>query len=176
MTSLPRSYIRLPDGTIEPCDDEAKFIEWFADLENRRILRTAVPYGDFKKAVLVTTVFTGWDLNLDPEEPIMFETLSELPDGSEIKRRYATEDEARQGHQEILKVVEERIEAGEFSEFSPGLQELLDNPGAVPVPRPRQVAAPQLQAPSPTCSKCGGTGTVRGLVAIVPCDCAIKPI
>jgi len=174
VTALPRHYIRLPDGTIEFCEDEARFIKWYNDVKNRRVFRAAVPYGDFKKAVIVETRFTGME-SLDGDgEPRLFETFARLPDGTELVEFDATQVDAEVSHQDMVEQVEQELATNPaYREFSKGLEEILENPGAVPLPRPRKVASPKLRAPRPDCPKCHGTGAVRGAFEMVPCDCTI---
>lgn len=174
MTSLPRNYIRLPDGTIEPCDDERRFIQWYNEVKNRRILRTAVPYGDFKKAVIVETRFTGHG-SMVSDEPDFFETFAKFPHKkSTLSKLDATEAQARETHRWMVAEVEEELAKNPaYREFSKGLEEVLTNPGAMPVPRPRQAAAPHLQAPKADCPKCHGSGKIHGVFETLPCDCTI---
>lgn len=177
MTGLPRNYKRLPDGTLEPCEDQTEFIQWYNQNKDRTILRTAVPYGDFKKAVLVETVFTGCDFSDFSGAPTLFETRATMPNDTALNGRGApTEKEARKRHWTLVEEVKRKLASDpEYREFSEGLEELFTNPGDPPKPGLRGPKPPETRAPSPTCPKCHGHGTLKGLIETIPCDCTIVP-
>ena len=171
MVGLPRQYIRHPDGTIEQVTDIARYAEWFNKFENRSIDRTAVPYGDdFKQAVIVSTVFLGFEHGNFEGKPLLWETLAEMPgDLPEFGQRYTSEVRAKEGHEQIVLQVQARLNVDEKE-----LEKLLEDIVGVPVPRPRMVKEPKRKLPDPNCNRCGGTGEERGtLLPDTFCECTV---
>ena len=171
MTGLPRQYIRHPDGTIEQVTDIARYAEWFNNPKNRIIDKTAVPYGDdFKQAVIVSTVFLGFEHGIFEGKPLLWETLAEMPgDIDELGQRYTSEVKAKEGHEQIVLQVQARLNVDEEE-----LEKLLKDIVGVPVPRPRKAKDPKRKLPDPNCQRCGGTGEERG--AFLPgtfCECTV---
>lgn len=58
--------------------------------------------------VLVSTVWLGFDHSFGGGPPMIFETMvfGMSEDSDEYMRRYSTEEEARQGHQEMLTLIQ----------------------------------------------------------------------
>jgi hypothetical protein len=167
VTTLPRNYILRSDGQIEPCDNEEEFRNWFRDVNNRRVARSAVPYGDFKKAAIVSTTFLGYDASIGGIEPLFFETLAELPD-SEHSWRHSTYQDALEGHrlaifevEKILGLHDEEHELGDL--------------GIATKPQwKKQAPDAQRQPPDPNCPMCDGNGSyTSSLMGDVRCDCTV---
>jgi len=171
MVGLPRQYIRYEDGTIEQVTDVARYAEWFNQPKNRMIDKTAVPYGDdFKKAVVVSTVFLGFEQGLRDGKSLLWETLAELPgDLGELSYRYVNEDDARAGHEKTVLEVQARLNVTEAE-----VEELVAGVMGLPVPRPRKIKDPKRKPPDPNCKKCRGSGwDPRALLPNTTCDCTI---
>lgn len=168
MVGLPRQYIRYEDGTIEQVTDVGRYAEWFNDPKNRMIVKTAVPYGDFKKAVVVSTVFLGFEQGRRNGKPLLWETLAELPgDLGEFMLRYVGEDEARIGHEKIVLEVQARLNVTEAE-----VDELVADVMGLPIPRPRKIEDPKRKLPDPDCKRCDGRGWAPGaLLPDTACDC-----
>ena len=171
MVGLPRQYIRYPDGTIEQVTDIARYAEWFNNPKNRIIDKTAVPYGDdFKKAVIVSTVFLGFEHGIIDGKPLLWETLAEMPAGlGELGMRYVSEDEARAGHEKTVAEVQSRLNVSEAE-----VEELVAGILGTPTPGTRTLKDPKRKLPDPNCKRCGGSGEDRrALVPDTACDCTI---
>jgi len=103
---LPRSYILRDNGQVEPCDNMVTHAAWLKDPHNRIVESVAVPFGDMTEAVLITTIFLGWDLSYGEGDPELFETFVEKPgEKKTIHSRYATLVEAQAGHAGIVEEV-----------------------------------------------------------------------
>lgn len=175
MAGFPKAYMLRPDGVIEECPDVLEHAAWFEKIENRRIARTAVPYGDFKKAVIISTVFIGFEHGFRDDAPLLFETLAELPDdGPTFSPRYTTKEEALKGHIEVVKQVERWLEEWEKDE----IDALIERASQPPTPKRAKVKQAQRKPADPNCSKCGGTGECPQFVLGLgdqPCDCTFLP-
>lgn len=77
---------------LETDEDYRRFGRWFDDINGRRVNATSLPNGYH-----VSTVCLGMDHGFGGP-PLWFETLVGGPDREEIER-YATWDEAAQGHE-----------------------------------------------------------------------------
>ena len=168
MAGLPRQYIRYEDGSIEEVTDVERYAAWFNDSKNRFIDRTAVPYGNtFKKAVIVSTYFLGFEHDIICGKPVLWETLAQLPDSDNISRRYVCELDAREGHEQIVHEVQARITRAEEE-----IEQLIVSVNAIPVRRPRKIKNPKQKTPDPNCQKCGGSGEdTKAIIPDTPCDC-----
>jgi len=169
MVGLPRQYIRYEDGTIEQVTDVARYAEWFNQPKNRMIDKTAVPYGDdFKKAVVVSTVFLGFERGVRDGKPLLWETLAEMPgELGEILHRYVDEDDARAGHEKTVLEVQARLNVTE-AEVDGLVAEVM----GIPVPRPRKIKDPKRKPADPDCKRCDGRGWAPGaLLPDTACDC-----
>ncbi len=100
-------YILDGNHDIVPIDDTEAFSEWFGKTD-RHIDRTNV--GEY----FVSTVFLGIYHNYDPAGlPLLFETMVFGGKGDEDDEytgqvwRYSTYEEARQGHNEVMRLIEE---------------------------------------------------------------------
>jgi len=173
--SIPgRQWILRKDGRIEPCDDVAEFAAWFEEQANRRIDRTAVPYGEnFKEAVIVSTVFLGFEHGSREGVPLLFETQATLPEGGALTHRYGSLDEAREGHARVVGEVEAALGV-----LDDELETIAKRAAGIPrLPRYRAVKAPHFKPADPNCDRCGGTGeghsgtNTWGLDT--PCDCTV---
>ena len=97
----------LKDGKVERCDD---LLEWAKAFEKgeRRVERTVV--GD----KLVSTMFLGVDHSFGVGEPELFETMvfnndrANYASHDEYTRRYATIEQARDGHREVITQLESK--------------------------------------------------------------------
>ena len=98
------NYIREPDGTIRREPNTLAWAAWFEEPANRRIAET------FVGNVRVSTVFLGIDHNFSPDDPmpILFESMVFGGPHDETQERYYTEEEARLGHTDLVRLVRER--------------------------------------------------------------------
>lgn len=105
-----------PDGLHFILDEEGNvkrtsgliWSYWFENSDNRRIA-----YNDFRNGDFVSTVFLGLDHGWGHKLQI-FETMSYFDGDWQDQRRYATKEEALEGHYEVLRQLkirncEERI-------------------------------------------------------------------
>lgn len=170
MTGLLRQYIRHPDGTLERVTDIARYAKWFNDRKNRGIDRTAVPYGDdFKKAVIVLTVFLGFAHGDRDGCPILFETVAVMPDGETIGCQYTSEVGAREGHERIVREIAELLQSP-AKNIEGGFASMAETP----VPRPRKLKEPKRKSPDPECLKCGGSGEdSNAMLPDTMCECTL---
>lgn len=89
-------YIREEDGTIRQTDC-AEWAQWFSHGGRTGIKQTTLSDGR-----RVSTVFLGVDHGYGGV-PLLFETMVFGVSGDSLdQQRYSTEDEARQGHAEIV--------------------------------------------------------------------------
>jgi hypothetical protein len=97
----PRQYI-LDGHTPVPCENIFIWAKQFEETDQRRVAWT-----DVRPGVEVSTVFLGIDHNFFGEgPPILFETMV-FRDGAGCEdERYATWDEAEQGHARMVAQVE----------------------------------------------------------------------
>lgn len=78
-----------------------RWAEWFEDINNRRVAHDTVD------DVRVSTVFLGLDHGFGlSEKPILFETMVFGGKHNDLQWRYATWQEAVEGHKEALALVE----------------------------------------------------------------------
>lgn len=84
-----------------PCQDVLKWGHW-CETAQRNIARNLI--GDF----LVSTVFLGTNQRIGKGVPILFETMVFFNDKpvDKYSRRYSTWDEAVEGHQAVITLVE----------------------------------------------------------------------
>ena len=100
-------YYILEDGEIRPASLE----EWgafFKDIENRRIAYNSFSGG----SVEVSTVFLGLNHNFGSGPPLLFETMVFGLDDEDHQMRYASVEQAKVGHAEIVELVRRRVENG----------------------------------------------------------------
>jgi len=91
---------RYYDRNGQPIDDVIEWGRKFEDMDSRRVALDEIPCGD--ESVRVSTVFLGLDHNyFDDGPPLIFETMvfGGPPAVDQWQRRYATEEEAREGHE-----------------------------------------------------------------------------
>lgn len=92
-------YYKLAGKMVVECP----FLEWayWFETADRRVARDEVA------GIEISTVFLGLDHNFfGKSDPLLFETLVFLPDGTTGKmRRYFTWVEAEQGHKEITDLI-----------------------------------------------------------------------
>jgi hypothetical protein len=92
-------YLMRPDGSIEGTNDLSKWGFWFEKDENRRVAFTEV--GDIKVSTVCMGIVSGFDRS---NKPYIFETyVWPCPDGIPNRMRYTTLEEAKKGHEEIVK-------------------------------------------------------------------------
>lgn len=167
MVNIPHSK-RLPDGTLVPCT-LLEWAEWAEAPETDNVLlRTAVPFGpENTEAVLIVTKFTGYDLHVDWDMcpgavPMMFETHARHRELSQPERRYQTEDEAREGHEDVVRRIRHLVR---------------DRKGTDPIDQllmPALVNRPKRLPPAPDCVECRGEGEVLNRFEMwVICECTI---
>lgn len=93
---MNKRYILDEGGTPQIEPDLRKWAEWF-DSFDCQIVRHKI--GD----VEISTVFLGLDHQYGDGPPLLYETMIfGGPLDCEMRRRYATEDEARKGHCELV--------------------------------------------------------------------------
>ena len=90
------------DRNGKPIDVET-FARLTSDLEYKRLIQTRLPNGKW-----ISTVWLGLDHSADGGPPLIFETVAfaEGPDplGESLDRaHYATEADARAGHEEMIR-------------------------------------------------------------------------
>lgn len=87
------------DGKVPvPCYDTKEWAEKFGKADNS-VAKTEI--GD----VIVSTVFLGLDHAFYKDEPQLFETMVFGGSHNECQQRYATWEEAEEGHKEMCKKV-----------------------------------------------------------------------
>ena len=114
---LAREHQYLPHGTYGRDGEPIEFAAWTALFEDRDyqiVQQDRLRYGD--EEILVSTVWLGVDHGWGfTERPIIFETLVFGPDHfplTDEMQRYATEDEARAGHADLLARVRSLVDLG----------------------------------------------------------------
>lgn len=89
-------YYRLDDnGNVIPCRDVIEWGRWFGTTSR------TIAYDQIPGVGGVSTVFLGLDhgFSQSPEvAPILWETMAFLIDGTDRQQRYATREEALEGH------------------------------------------------------------------------------
>ena len=92
------------EGEAQPWPNDKDFLGWAFWLEDadRRIGETFLENG----TVRVSTVFLGLNHSFSGETPILFETMIFGGDHSDLTARYHTREEAEQGHQDIVDLLE----------------------------------------------------------------------
>ena len=87
--------------TIEMTEDHVRFAKWFNNFDNRKVAQ------DYIGPYFVSTVALGLNHCWDGGKPITFETMVFKEDDSaeKICERYATYDEALEGHLEVCEEV-----------------------------------------------------------------------
>lgn len=99
-----RYYLLNEDGTITPTNDTLAWGMWFENFKNRQI-----DYTKITNEIEVSTVALGLDHSYNPNgPPMIFESMSFGYD-DEIQRRYSTLEEAKVGHNEIVKEIREEL-------------------------------------------------------------------
>jgi hypothetical protein len=96
-------YILDSKGSPVQCFDIKEWAEWFGDFENRVIMKTQAT-----DEAVVSTMFLGVDRNYTGTgAPILFETMifGGIKDGEQ--RRYATREEALNGHWQMVDLAQE---------------------------------------------------------------------
>jgi len=95
------------DGTDPvPCADVLTWSQWF-EQANRRVAETWIT-----PTLRVATVFLGVHFHWGPEPPLLFETMVVRDDGcQEHTQRYATWQDAEQGHRQIVETLQETFHA-----------------------------------------------------------------
>lgn len=112
---MTNMYVREQDGTIRQANSMTEWGEYFSDRESRRIAQD-----DIGEEISVSTVFLGMDHGFGGGgPPIVFETMVFGGVLDEYQWRYATEEEARANHNEIV----EAIQMGEEDRFRDPRQE-----------------------------------------------------
>lgn len=98
---IPFQYYLLENEKISGCNHYEEWVRFFKNVENRRI---AI---DIIKDHTISTVFLGFDHGVDPESPVLFETMvfeNSDQSGREVYcERYVSLDEAKKGHENVKK-------------------------------------------------------------------------
>lgn len=86
------------------------YMKWMEDGDNRRVALDVI-----NEVIRVSTVFLGIDHGIDSSNPVLFETMvfddrNENTGSDLYMRRYTSWDEAKQGHEVIVKTIKERLE------------------------------------------------------------------
>lgn len=94
-------YVLEKDKSIRKTHDVEEWGRCITDIETKLVART-----ELEKDV-VSTIFLGVDHGWESKRPILFETMIFSNDGrlDGYCRRYATYDEALQGHKEVSRAV-----------------------------------------------------------------------
>jgi hypothetical protein len=94
----------LVDGVPTLETDLMRWAIWFENLAERIVGKTVV--GDYE----VSTVFLGLDHSFGGGVPILYETIIFGPDDAQSDMwRYATAEEAREGHERVVAALAERV-------------------------------------------------------------------
>lgn len=99
-----KNYI-LVGQTPVPEDDPVKWVEFFQDVDNRRVALTKV------KGMEVSTIFLGMDHRFVGDgPPILFETMvfKENSNHDEFQWRYCTWKEAEEGHRRVVQAIKNK--------------------------------------------------------------------
>ncbi len=98
-------YVRDKTGEIREEPDILAWAEWLGKAD-RHVGETTVEFGSAK--VLVSTVFLGIDYDFTREgPPVLFETMVFNGAHDGYQERYCSEEEARAGHERIVRMVKE---------------------------------------------------------------------
>ena len=81
-----------------PCDDILKWTQWLENSER-------YVANDEKNGIRVSTVFLGFDHSFLKSQPSLFETLVFGGEHDGDMQRYATWEEAEQGHKKMCNIV-----------------------------------------------------------------------
>lgn len=85
-----------------PTDNILQWGQWMEDPNNKRVALTEID------ELRVSTVFLGVDNQFNEGEPVLFETMvfkGEQIDGEYDGARYRTWEEAKAGHEAIVKLI-----------------------------------------------------------------------
>lgn len=97
---MTEKYILDGDTPVE-CDNLLKWGQWMENHNNRRVDLWE------KNGVKVSTVFLGLDHNWnDDGPPVLWETMVFGGDFDQHQQRYTSAKDARDGHQEVVRMVE----------------------------------------------------------------------
>lgn len=110
MTSekLRNRYAKLENEKVIPVDDLSEWNKWFQYSLNERIVGE---YYHADNRLLVSTVFLGIDHGFTMESsPLWFETMVFGGKRDGDMRRYETFDEAKKGHEEMVRSVKESMD------------------------------------------------------------------
>jgi len=83
----------------KPVEDVLEWGRWF-ETADRRVALTKLP-----NKVEVSTVFLGLDHSFGGDKPILFETMIFGGKHDQYQERYATWEEAEQGHKQAVELV-----------------------------------------------------------------------
>lgn len=101
-------YIRTDDGTVVPEPNLNAWVRWVSTHDIR------VAYTQITEDIEVSTIFLSIDLanfNLDKDAtPQLFETMVLGGPFDQEQRRYATQAEALQGHNALVRRVQEALD------------------------------------------------------------------
>lgn len=116
--SVPQWYILDADHQLVRVDDLMEWARFFEKTENRRVARTCI------NGLFVSTVFLGLDHGYWNNKPLFFETMI-FPDEDNAppviyferildwahgyEMRYATWDEAVEGHETVVTTIREGL-------------------------------------------------------------------
>jgi len=100
MKSLKGHYILDGEGNPVIENDSLKWAQWFAVADPTICLQSSVD------GAVISTVFLGLDHNFhDHGPPVLFETMVFNGNHDGYCRRYSTQQEAMDGHAEIVAMV-----------------------------------------------------------------------
>ncbi len=92
-----------------PDDDLLGWAEWL-EKADRKICRD-YSFGD-DGGIVVSTVFLGLNHSFDEGPPVLFETMVFGGEHHELQARYHTREEAEQGHEDIVKMLQSYYATG----------------------------------------------------------------
>jgi hypothetical protein len=96
-------YILDEHGNPVPEPDPLKWADWIEENHEKRSIQL-----DEVDGYTVSTVFLGSDMSFMSNKPELFETIV-FGDDDNMMRRYATKQEALQGHLEVLYQVKRKV-------------------------------------------------------------------
>jgi hypothetical protein len=88
------------DREGKPITDVTEWVRLFGDAEYKRVAYDELEDGRYT----ISTVWLGLNHQFGRGPPLIFETMTFGPDGAaDCCRRYATLEEAKRGHEEMLR-------------------------------------------------------------------------
>lgn len=87
------------EGNPVPATDLLEWAKALDDIEHRRVGITK-----FSDGTTISTVFLGLDHGLSRRRPLLFEGLVQFKDGGDEQDRYATWQEALDGHRKLVEL------------------------------------------------------------------------